>query len=277
MTGRLVLVATPIGNLADLAPRAIEALAGADAVVCEDSRRTGRLFEHAAISPKRFIVANEHREATAAAEVAQLLGRGATVAVVSDAGTPAISDPGGRLVAAALAGGHDVSVVPGPSAAVAALVVSGLPTDRWAMEGFLPRQGPSRRARLAEIAAERRTVVLYEAPHRLARTLAELREVAGGERRVVLARELTKRHEEIWRGTLADAITQAAHPRGEYVIVLAGAAAPAPATPAVVEAALRASLAAGLDRREAVAEVSAALGAPRRLVYETALRVLAEG
>ena len=202
MTGRLVLVATPIGNLADLSPHAVAALAEADAIVCEDTRRTGRLLQHAGVTSRRLLVANEHTEAACAAEVAQLLGRGATIAVVTDAGTPGIADPGERLVRAALAGGHQVSVVPGAAAAVAALVVSGLPAERWAMEGFLPRAGRERAERVAAVAAEPRTVVLYEAPHRVARTVADLAAACGPERPVVLARELTKLHEEVWRGTL---------------------------------------------------------------------------
>ena len=174
------------------------------------------------------------------AEVVHRLGAGETVAVVSDAGMPGISDPGERLVAAAVAAGHVVEVVPGPSAAVTALVASGLPAGRFVFEGFLPRKGSGRTERLAAVAAERRTVVLYEAPHRLARTLADLADACGGDRRVVLARELTKLHEEDWRGTLADALDRTAtvEPRGEYVVVLDGAAPPAEITDDDIVAAL---------------------------------------
>jgi 16S rRNA (cytidine1402-2'-O)-methyltransferase len=273
--GRLVVVSTPIGNLGDLAPRAVDELRAADAVVCEDTRRTGRLLEHAGVSARRLIVANEHTEAAAAAELLTLLDRGATVAVVTDAGTPGVSDPGTRLVAAAVAGQHPVVAVPGPSAALAALVVSGLPTDRFVVEGFLPRTGADRRRRLAELGAEPRTIVLYEAPHRLARTLTDLVEAMGRDRSAAIARELTKLHEEVWRGPLGEAASRAAstEPRGEHVIVLAGAP-PAPAATADdVEAALSAALAAGLDRKTAVAEVAAALRAPRRVVYDAALRL----
>jgi 16S rRNA (cytidine1402-2'-O)-methyltransferase len=271
----MVLVATPIGNLRDLSPRAVDELRAADVVVCEDTRRTGRLLEHAGIPAPRLIVANEHTEATAAAHVRRLLAHGTTVAVVTDAGTPGVADPGARLVATALADGHLVETVPGPSAALAALVISGLPTDRFVVEGFLPRAGAERRRRLAALRAEARTVVLFEAPHRLARTLRDLVTVLGAERAVVLARELTKLHEEVWRGTLSDAAhrAEAAEPRGEHVIVVAGAPAPPPPTLDEVDGALAAAFAAGLDRKAAVADVATTLGAPRRLVYDAALRL----
>jgi 16S rRNA (cytidine1402-2'-O)-methyltransferase len=274
-TGRLVLVATPIGNLGDLSPRAVATLAGADAVVCEDTRRTGRLLQHAGITARRLVVANEHTEARAATEVVRLLGEGRTVAVVTDAGTPGVSDPGERLVRAALAAGHDVEAVPGPSAALAALVVSGLPTDRFVVDGFLPRTGAGRRERLAALRTERRTVVLYEAPHRLARTLADLAVSLDPDRGIVLARELTKLHEEVWRGTIgaAQQWIEARGARGEFVLVLAGAPAPPPATTGDVEDAVRAALAAGADQKSAVAEVAAALDVPRRVVYAAALRL----
>jgi 16S rRNA (cytidine1402-2'-O)-methyltransferase len=268
----LVVVATPIGNLGDLAPRAVEALAQADAVVCEDTRRTGRLMEHAGVPRRRLIVANEHREAAAAEEVRRLLDQGATVAVVTDAGTPGIADPGERLVRAAIGGGHDVEVVPGPTAAIAALVVSGLPTARFVMEGFLPRKGRDRTERLRDLASERRTVVLFEAPHRLARTLTDLAAALGGDRRIAVARELTKLHEEVWRGTLAEAVARAAatEPRGEFVLVVAGAPAPATSSDEEVLDALAARHEAGEDRRTAIEQVAAALGVPKRRVYALA-------
>jgi 16S rRNA (cytidine1402-2'-O)-methyltransferase len=269
----LVLVATPIGNLADLSARAVDALRAADAVVCEDTRRTGRLLTHAGIPRPRLIVANEHSEAAAAVEVVRLLDNGARVAVVSDAGTPGISDPGERLVRAALDAGHDVTVVPGPVAAIVALVASGLPTGRFVVEGFLPRTGGARRRRVAELVAERRTVVLYEAPHRLVRTLTDLADAFGADRRVAIGRELTKLHEEMWRGTLGDAQAHvtAVPPRGEHVLVVAGA--PAAERPDVdaVKSALRRELAAGADRKAAVASVATTLGVPKRVVYEAAL------
>ena len=272
MTGRLVLVGTPIGNLGDLAPRAVEALASADLVCCEDTRRTGRLLQHAGVRAAALRVVNDHTEAAAVADVVDRLGRGEVVAVVSDAGMPGISDPGEQLVAAAVAAGAVVEVVPGPSAAITGLVASGLPAGRFAFEGFLPRKGSGRTERIAEVAGERRTVVLYEAPHRVARTLADLAAACGGERRVVLARELTKLHEETWRGTLAEAVAHvgAVEPRGEYVMVLDGAPAPAAVTDAEVRDALAAARAGGATTRDAVAEVVARLGVAKRRAYDLA-------
>ncbi|HEX5365940.1 MAG TPA: 16S rRNA (cytidine(1402)-2'-O)-methyltransferase [Acidimicrobiales bacterium] len=273
--GALVLVGTPIGNLADLTPRAAAALAGADVVCCEDTRRTGRLLSLAGIDRRPFVVVNEHTERRAVAGVLGRLDRGERVAVVSDAGMPGISDPGGRLVAAAVAAGHAVEVVPGPSAALAALVVSGLPTGRFAFEGFLPRKGPARAERLAAVAAERRTVVLYEAPHRLARTLADLAGACGADRRVAVARELTKLHEEVWRGTLAGAADWAAErrPPGEMVVVLDGAPPLAPPDDDAVRAAVVAEVEAGATARDAARAVADRLSVPRRRAYGIATTV----
>ncbi len=271
--GLLILVGTPIGNLGDLAPRGVEALAGADLIVCEDTRRTGRLLEAAGVAPRPPLLAvHQHNEARQVAGVVERLQAGATVAVVSDAGMPGVSDPGERLVRAAVAAGVEVRVVPGPSAGVAALVASGLAADRFAFEGFLPRQGRERAERLAEVAVERRTVVLYEAPHRLARTLEDLLGACGGERPVTLARELTKLHEELWRGTLAEAVVQVGvvEPRGEYVVVLGGAPAPVEASDDELRAALAEARAAGQSTRDAVAAVAASFGASRRRVYDLA-------
>jgi 16S rRNA (cytidine1402-2'-O)-methyltransferase len=268
--GSLVLVGTPIGNLGDLAPRAVEALAGADAVCCEDTRRTGRLLAHAGVERRPLVVVNEHTEDREIPRLLARLARGERVALVSDAGMPAISDPGERLVARAVAAGHAVEVVPGPSAALAALVVSGLPAGRFVFEGFLPRKGAGRGERLAAVAGERRTTILYAAPHRLARTLADLAGACGPDRRVVVARELTKLHEEMWRGTLAGAAAWATErePPGEMVLVLAGAPAPTPPTDADVIAALEAELAAGASARDAAKAVAARLDVPRRRAYD---------
>ena len=278
--GVLVLVGTPIGNLGDLSPRAVDALAAADAICCEDTRRTGRLLQHAGVERKgALMMVNEHTEAREVDGVLARLARGERVAVVSDAGMPGISDPGERLVRAAVDAGHGVEVVPGPSAALAALVASGLPTGRFVFEGFLPRKGSGRTERLAAVAAERRTVVLYEAPHRLPRTLADLASVCGDDRPVAVARELTKLHEEVWRGTLGEAAAWAVErpPRGELVVVIDRApGAPPPDDDALVDA-LSVELAAGSSARDAARAVAARLGVPRRHAYDLAVTVARRG
>jgi len=271
----LVLVGTPIGNLSDLSPRAVAALAAADAICCEDTRRTGRLLQHAGVERRPLVIVNDHTEVRAIAGVIERLALGERVAVVTDAGMPGISDPGERLVRAAVDAGYTVEVVPGPSAAITALVASGLPTGRYAFEGFLARKASGRTARLAELAAERRTTVLYEAPHRLARTLSDLSVACGPDRRVTVARELTKLHEEMWRGSLAEACAWAAdkEPRGELVIVLAGAPAPDVAEDDDITSAVQARLDAGDSPRDAAAEVAASLGVAKRRAYEVATRL----
>ena len=274
--GRLVLVGTPIGNLGDISPRAVEVLRTADAIACEDTRRARALLSHLGIAGGgRLLSVHDHNEAAAVAGVLARLDRGEQVAVVTDAGMPGISDPGERLVAAAAAAGHAVESAPGPSAVLVALVVSGLSTARFCFEGFLPRKGAARARRLAELAIEPRTTVLFEAPHRVRQAVVDLASASGGERRVAIARELTKLHEEVWRGTLAGAVDHlaAVEPRGEYVIVLDGAPPPDPAAEADVEAALRARQAAGTDKKAAIAEVVAALDVPKRVVYDLAVRV----
>jgi 16S rRNA (cytidine1402-2'-O)-methyltransferase len=273
VTGRLVLVATPIGNLGDLSTRAIEALRDAALICCEDTRRTGRLLQHAGVHGVRMAVTNEHTELARVGEVLDLVSAGLSVALVTDAGTPGISDPGERLVRAVIEAGFDVTSVPGPAALVMALVISGFDTTRFAFEGFLPRTGSDRRRRLTELAAERRTVVLYEAPHRVERTVTDLVEHCGADRRVALARELTKLHEEVWRGALADAATHLAEvaPRGEYVVVVEGAGEPALADDDSLRAALVTALAGGATRRDAIATVTVDFAVPKRRVFEIAM------
>jgi 16S rRNA (cytidine1402-2'-O)-methyltransferase len=268
-----VLVATPIGNLGDLSPRAVEAFGSANLVCCEDTRRSGRLLQHAGVTARRFRRVDDHTEHAATAEVLDVLNSGGIVAVVTDAGTPGISDPGQRLVQAAIESGHTVTAVPGPAALVMALVVSGLPTERFVFEGFLPRSGKARTERLAEVSLERRTVVLYEAPHRVARTVTDLAAVCGGTRRVALCRELTKLHEEVRRSTLDEAAAYlAAHePIGEYVVVLDGAPAAAPPGDDQVITLLRAALGSGMSKRDASTQVASQTGRAKREVYALAL------
>lgn len=221
--GSLVLVATPIGNERDLSPRALAALCEADVIYCEDTRVTGLLLQyHDLDKPMRSHHAHNERER--AMEALGRVRRGQRVAVVSDAGMPAISDPGERIVVSAVAEGIPVTVIPGPNAALAALSVSGLSTGRFCFEGFLPVKGKERQARLSAVAAEPRTTILYEAPHRLVTTLLDLEQYELGERKLSLARELTKRYEEVLYGTVSMHLERYRRekPRGEFVLVLEG-------------------------------------------------------
>ncbi|HXQ43108.1 MAG TPA: 16S rRNA (cytidine(1402)-2'-O)-methyltransferase [Acidimicrobiales bacterium] len=271
--GRLVIVSTPIGNLGDLSPRAVEMLGRADLVCCEDTRRTRALLTHAGLTGRRLLSVHARNEVERLPQVLAHLAAGETVAVVSDAGTPTVSDPGGRLVAAAVAAGAEVTAVPGPSAALTALVVSGLPTARFCFEGFLARRGSDRRRRLEALATEERTTLIHEAPGRLAATLADLAAACGPEREVVVARELTKLHEEVWRGSLGRAAQEfaAREVRGEVVVVLAGARPAPPAGEDAVVAALRRHVDGGASWRDAAGAVAAELGVSRRHVYNHAL------
>lgn len=271
MSGTLVVVATPIGNLDDLSPRAAAALREADLVLAEDTRRTGRLLAHIASEvPQRSL--HGHNERASIDEVIARLRGGARIALVSDAGTPAVSDPGARLLAACAEAGIRIEPVPGPSAALAALVASGLPTDRVVFEGFLPRKGRDRRERLAEIAVEARTVVLFVTPHRAAADLDDLAVACGPERPAVLCRELTKLHEEVVRGHLEQLAERArAGVRGEITLVVAGAqrSGPAELSEAELAAQVAARVAAGATQRDAIRAVAEATGAPRRRVYQS--------
>lgn len=269
MTGRLVLVATPIGNLDDISHRAATTLATADMICCEDTRRTSTLLHHLGISGIALRICNEHTEHDLIDDVLGALAANAQVVVVSDAGTPAVSDPGQRLVAAAAAAGHRIEAVPGANAVLTALVVSGLPTERFVFEGFLPRRGADRRDRLADIAAESRTVVLYEAPHRVHQTLDDLRAACGDTRRVAVSRELTKLHEDTVRGTLGD--VDVGDPRGEYVIVLGGVIRDDTIDTDTIAAYVADELARGATRRDAAAAVARRLGVPRRVAYDLAI------
>lgn len=272
--GSLVLVATPIGNLGDLSPRARDVLGLADLVCCEDTRRTRTLLSACSLpsNPRRLVSLHGHNEAARIPEVLSWLSDGKTVAVVSDAGTPAISDPGRRLVAAAAAEGFTVTGVPGPSSVLVALSVSGLDCDRFCFEGFVPRKGADRRRRLAALAGEERTAILLEAPGRVARLLFDLAE-ACGDRPVVVCRELTKLHEEIWRGSLGEAVTAFAQREllGEVVMVLGGAEPPPGPDDEAVAAAVEARLGAGDTPRQAADAVAAALGVARRRAYAAAV------
>jgi 16S rRNA (cytidine1402-2'-O)-methyltransferase len=272
----LVLVGTPIGNLGDLSPRALDALTEADVIAAEDTRRTRALLSHAGIrAAGRVRSVRAHNEQESAAAIVRDVRAGKRVAYVTDAGMPGISDPGSRLVRACLDAELAVEVVPGPSAALSALVVSGFATERFAFEGFLPRRGRERAARIAELAADARTTVLFESPRRVAATLADLREQCGPLREVAVARELTKRFEDVWRGTLGDTddLLAAGPPRGEHVIVLSPAPAAPEASDDEVDAHVRAALGEGLSARDAAVRVGRDLGVPRRRAYEIAVAI----
>lgn len=275
-SGALVVIGTPIGNVEDLSPRAVAALAACDAIACEDTRRTGGLLRRLGLTPPRLLVANEHTEIVRSAEILDRIAAGERVGLVSDAGMPTVSDPGAAVVAAVAGAGLAVEVVPGPSAAATALAVAGLRADRFVFEGFLPRKGSARAERLAAIAAERRTVVVYEAPHRIRRTLGDLVDVCGEDRDAVVARELTKLHEEVLRGPLRDLVDhfERFEPRGEMVVVISGAVTEAaPSSDEALIAELAARLDDGLSKRDAVAAVVAATGAPKRRVYDLSTRL----
>jgi 16S rRNA (cytidine1402-2'-O)-methyltransferase len=269
--GRLILAATPLGDAGDASPRLAANLATAAVIAAEDTRRLRRLCADLGVVPAGRIVS--FFDGNESERVPLLLGElrdGHDVLVVTDAGTPAISDPGYRLVSTAVAAGLTVTVLPGPSAVTAALAVSGLPVDRFCFEGFLPRRAGERRRALAALSAEPRTIVFFEAPHRLAATLGALVEAFGPDRSAAVCRELTKTYEEVRRGRLGELAEWAAGGvRGEITLVVGGApAAPASAEPVELAAAVAAREAGGEERKQAIAEVARAHGLPKRVVYD---------
>ena len=267
----LVLAGAPIGRADDASPRLAAALATADVVAAEDTRRLHRLCADLGVELSGRVVSYfEGNEAQRTPSLLEAVRAGQRVVVVTDAGMPTVSDPGYRLVVAAVEEDLPVTCVPGPSAVTTALALSGLPTDRFCFEGFLPRRSGERRARLSELQAERRTCVLFEAPHRLADALADMAAVLGDDRRAVVCRELTKTYEQVVRGTLAELAAWAAQGvRGEVTLVLAGAAAPeVDLTPGELVRLVGVREQAGLTRKEALAAVAAETGLPKRDVYD---------
>ena len=273
MAGVLILCGTPIGNLADAPPRLAEALSSADTIYAEDTRRSGRLCDALGVAPRRlrsFFAGNEN---TRAAELAGRLAAGETVALVTDAGTPGISDPGLRAVRAAAEQGVRVTIVPGPSAVTAALAVAGLPANRFGFEGFLPRSGEKRARRIGAVAASPQTVVLFSAPHRLRGDLGDLADAGLGDRPVAVVRELTKLHEEIWTGTVSQACREwnERSPQGEFTLVVGGDETQEggrdPRRMAVAVQAVERLVSAGLSTSAAVREVSRLLEVSRRELY----------
>lgn len=273
--GRLVLAATPLGNAGDASPRLRDALATADVVAAEDTRRLRSLAAALDVAVSGKVVS--HYDAVETARLPGLLAtvrEGGTVLVVTDAGMPAVSDPGYRLVAAATAEGLPVTCLPGPSAVTTALVLSGLPVERFCFEGFAPRKAGERRRWLQTLAGEQRATVFFESPHRLASTLADAVDVLGGERLAAVCRELTKTYEEVRRGPLAELAEWAAPGvRGEITVVLAGAAPSAAPTVESLVPAVQERVAGGERLKDAVAAVAGPSGVSKRDLYEAALRV----
>lgn len=273
MPGILFLCATPIGNLDDASPRLASTLDGCDVVFCEDTRRTAQLLRRLGVSaPLRSYFAGN--EADRAVELSARIAAGDTVGLVTDAGMPGVSDPGYSAVRAALDAGGRVSVVPGPSAVTAALAASGIPAERFVFEGFLPRRGRERRDRLEALAAEERAVVVFSAKTRLATDLTDLAEALGGDRQVAVGRELTKLHEEVWRGTLATATQRwpaGQRALGEFTLVVAGAA-PEQSDPGVLLDEVDREEAGGASRSDAVRTVAARHDVSRRELYQAVIR-----
>ncbi|AWV21448.1 16S rRNA (cytidine(1402)-2'-O)-methyltransferase [Roseomonas mucosa] len=275
----LVLVATPIGNLGDLSPRAVAALKGADVILCEDTRVTGPMLARQGVGTS-LIPLHDHNEASMVPRLLERLRGGARLALVSDAGTPLVSDPGFRLTRAAIDSGLPVTAIPGPNAALVALTLSGLPPHPFLFHGFLPAKAAARTVEIGRIAGLERsglraTLILYESPHRLAESLAALAEGLGPDRPAAVARELTKRFEEVRRASLGELATHyAVHaPRGEIVLVIGPAPDEAVPGEADLDAQIRAALATGASLRDAAAMVAAATGLPRRQVYGRALQL----
>ena len=267
--GVLFLGSTPIGNLSDLSKRAIETLGTADLIACEDTRRTGQLLNLIGIENKKLIRVDEHTEFKNKSKIVEKIKDGSIVALVSDAGTPGISDPGEELVRTVIENGFKVSVIPGASSVLAALVVSGMSMRRWVMEGFIPRKGKEREEILKELAVEERTIILFESPKRLSGTLKDLRKYLGEDRLVTVVRELTKRHEEIWRGSLKTATQHyESPPKGEVVIVLEGSTHEANISDDQVVKTLREAKDLGLSARDASNQVSKQLGVSRGRAYK---------
>jgi 16S rRNA (cytidine1402-2'-O)-methyltransferase len=274
MTGRLILAATPIGDVEDASLRLRRLLAEADLVAAEDTRRLRALAARMGVHiGGRVISFHEHNEVARAQELLDVVAGGGTVLVVTDAGMPAVSDPGFRVVAAAVEAGLPVTAAPGPSAVLTALALSGLPTDRFCFEGFLPRKAGERARALAELATERRTMIFFEAPHRLRVALAAMGEAFGADRPAAVCRELTKTYEEVLRAPLAELVAWAdqTEVRGEISVVVGGSPQPAPASLDVLVSEVLARVDAGERLKEAVGEVAEAAGLVKRELYAAAL------
>jgi len=274
LAGVVVLAATPIGDVRDASPRLVAELTHADVIAAEDTRRLRRLLERlGVVTTARIMSYFEGNERRRTDELVRLLGEGARVLVVSDSGMPSVSDPGYRIVTAAVARGFRVTAVPGPSAVLTALAVSGLPVDRFCFEGFLPRKAAERARRLGQLASEPRTMIFFEAPHRVAATLSAMALAFGGDRRGAVCRELTKTYEEVRRGTLQELAEWAASDvRGEVTLVVGGSTQPVADLHSAAEEALGLA-AGGMKLRAAIAHVSRQHGVAKNALYELALNM----
>lgn len=274
--GHLYVVGTPLGNLEDMTFRAVRILQSVDLIAAEDTRHTGKLLQHFQITTPQISYHEHNRQSRLGEVLHHLQERQHSVALVSDAGMPGISDPGYELVAACVEASLPVVPIPGPTAAMTALCVSGQPTDRFVFEGFLPLKGTGRTARLEAIQREERTVILYEAPHKLVKTLTDLRDHLGPDRPITLGRELTKRFEEFWRGTLEEALThyQSEAPKGEFTVVIQGAPQ---GEISLSDDALRTELERlihqGLSRADASRQLAQATGQPKKRIYQLSLEI----
>jgi 16S rRNA (cytidine1402-2'-O)-methyltransferase len=276
VTGKtLYLVGTPIGNLGDMTMRGIQVLRDVDTIAAEDTRHTGKLLHHFEIKTPQ-ISYHQHNEQQRIPELISQLQAGKSIALVTDAGMPGISDPGHLIVAACVSAGIRVIPIPGVTAVITAVSASGLPSDRFGFEGFLPAKGAERRARLESVTGESRTLVFYESPHRLRQTLADFAATFGADRQIAIGRELTKLHEEFWRGNIGEAIEHYTHtePQGEYAIVVAGAAISQPTiSDAAIDRALVELMRQGTSRSQASRIVAEQVSQSRRYVYQLALAI----
>jgi 16S rRNA (cytidine1402-2'-O)-methyltransferase len=273
--GTLYIVGTPIGNLEDMTFRAVRILQSVDMIAAEDTRHTGKLLQHFQIKTPQ-ISYHEHNRNSRIPEILESLKYGKAIALVSDAGMPGISDPGYELVKACVEAEITVVPIPGASAVITGLSASGLPTDKFTFEGFLPHKSQKRRKHLEYLQAEPRTLIFYESPHRLRDTLSDLETIFGGDRQIVIARELTKIYEEFWRGTIDEAIAhyQTQEPQGEYTLLIAGISATKPQlTEAELKAELLEMLKQGISRSQASRQLAKDTSISRRLLYQLALSI----
>lgn len=274
-TGTLYIVGTPIGNLEDMTFRAIKILQAADFIAAEDTRHTGKLLHHFQIKTPQ-ISYHEHNRHQRLPELIEKLLLGQTIALVTDAGMPGISDPGYELVKACTDANINITPIPGACACIVGISASGLPTDRFVFEGFLPAKGQERQQNLEALQVESRTIILYESPHRLRQTLQDLANTLGSDRQIVLARELTKMHEEFWRGSIESAIElyTTHEPKGEFTLIIAGIQTVAPVfSEDAIKAELQTLIAAGISRSQASRQLAQQTSLPRRQIYQLALTI----